>query len=71
MEECLAFDRCDHHCHPQWEGSDDSGDVASGLEQIAVFNLKCLFPCGDCHLLATFDDGVGSQVQGDSKKSQS
>ena len=67
-EECLASDRCDHHCHPQQWGSDESGDLAGGLEQLVVFDLKCLFPCSDCDLLATFNNDVCSWVWGDSQK---
>ena len=36
-----------------------------------MFDLKCLFPNGGHDLLATFNDGICSKVQSDSKKSQS
>ena len=71
MEVSLAFDQCNQHCCP-WQGSsDESGDLSGGLEQVVVFDLKCLFPNGGCGLLATFNDGVHSKVWGDSEKSQS
>ena len=67
----LAFDRCDQrHCPEQWS-SDESGDLTRCLKQVAAFNLKCSFPKVGDNLLATFDDGVGSKIWGDNKKSHS
>ena len=51
--------------------SDESGDLTRGLEQVAVFSLNCLFPNGGCNQLATFNDGVCSEVEGDSEEGQS
>ena len=70
-EASLAFDRCDQQHCPQQGSSDESGDLTGGLEQVVVFDLKCLFPNGSCNPLATFNDGVCSKVWGDSEKSQS
>ena len=70
-EASFTFDRCDQECRPEWWSSDESGDLTGCLKQVAAFNLKCLFlEVGD-NLFATFNDGVCSKVQGDSKKSQS
>ena len=41
------------------------------LKQVVAFDLKCLFPDSSHDPLAAFDDGVSSEVQGDSEKSQS
>ena len=70
-EVSLAFDQCNQNHCPQQGSSDESGDLTGGLEQVAVFDLNCLFPNSSCNPLATFDDGVCSKVQGDSEKSQS
>ena len=70
-QESLTFDQCDQHHCPQERSSNESGDLTGGLKQIAVFDLKCLFPNVVHDLSAAVNDGVGSEVQGDSKKSQS
>ena len=69
-EVSLTFDQCDQQHCPEQGSSDESGDLTSCLKQVVAFNLKCLFPDGGCNLLATFDDGVCSEVWGDSEKSQ-
>ena len=64
----LTFDECDQHHHP-WERSGDvSGDLTGSLKQVAAFNLKCLFPNVGDNLFAAFNDGVSSEVHGDSEK---
>ena len=50
---------------------DKSGDLTGCLEQVMVFDLKCLLPNVGDNLFATFNDGVCSEVQGDSEGSQS
>ena len=70
-EASLAFDRCNQQCRPEWWSSNQSGDLTGCLKQVVVFDLKCLFPDGSYDPLTALDDGVGSEVQGDSKKSQS
>ena len=71
MEASLTFDRCNQWCRPEQWSSDESGDLTRCLKQVVAFDLKCLFPDGGCDPLTTFDDGVGSEIQRDSEKSQS
>ena len=70
-EASLAFDQSDQHHHPWERSSDESGDLTDGLKQVATFNLRCLFPNVGDNLSAAFNDGVSSEVHGDSKKGQS
>ena len=68
---CLAFDRCDQHHCPQERSSDESGDLTCRLKQVAVVELKCLFPETGGDSLTAFEDSGGSKIEGDSEECQS